>query len=258
MAFRPPENATTRFSDRVEAYIQYRPGYPSAVVEFLRDELGLDSTWKVADVGSGTGIFSRLLLENGNEVWGVEPNREMRAAAERLLAAYPGFHSVEGTAEATTLPAESMALAVAAQAFHWFDPARARDEFRRFLKPGSFAVLVWNDRRVDSTPFLRAYEALLRQVGTDYECVNHRNADASRLQPFFGPGGWQERTFRNEQRFDWEGLCGRALSSSYVPGPNHPDHARFFRALREIYDAHACDGLVSFDYDLRLYYGRVA
>src|ERR1700740_3577190 len=149
---------TLRFSARVENYIRYRPGYPPQVVETLRNECGLTASCVMADVACGTGIFTRLLLENGNRVTGVEPNREMREAAERLLAAYPDFTSVEGTAASPPLPAHIFDFPTAAQAAHWFDLPKARQEFIRILKPKGWAVLIWNERSIDASPFLRNYE----------------------------------------------------------------------------------------------------
>src|SRR5258708_6434564 len=157
----PQTASTLRFSSRVENYIRYRPGYPAQVLEVLKEECQLTSKSIVADIACGTGIFTRMLLDHGNKVVGVEPNSEMREAAERLLAAYPNFTSIDGTAEATTLPDESVDFATAAQAAHWFDLARARREFARILKPGGWAVLIWNERSIDTTSFLRAYEELL-------------------------------------------------------------------------------------------------
>ena len=154
---------TERFTSRVETYIKYRPTYPAAVIDLLRSECGLTADAIVADVGSGTGILSELVLKNGNEVIGVEPNQAMRLAAEHLLSSYPRFRSVEGSAEASTLPAASVDLITAGQAFHWFDATAARREFARILKPNGSVALIWNDRQLDSTEFLRGYEALLRQ-----------------------------------------------------------------------------------------------
>src|SRR5580704_13583825 len=147
----PASNATSRFSDRVENYIRYRPGYPSEVVDCLKQECGLSTSDVVADMASGTGIWTRILLENGNPVFGVEPNAEMRQAGERLLAAFPKFTSVTGSAEATTLADASMDFVTAAQAAHWFDRAGARREFVRILKPGGWLVLLWNERLTDAT-----------------------------------------------------------------------------------------------------------
>src|SRR4051794_38465761 len=165
---------TKRFSSRVEDYIKYRPSYPVEILDLLKKSYGLTSLNVVADIGSGTGISTELFLSNGNPVVGVEPNNEMRIAAERLLKAFPNFHSVSGTAEATTLDSSSFDFIVSGQAFHWFNREQARKEFVRILKPEGWVVLIWNDRKTDSTPFLEAYEQLLKTYGTDYEKVNHK------------------------------------------------------------------------------------
>ena len=253
----PPPNATSRFSDRVENYVSYRPGYPTGVLPVLKKECGLAPRHIIADIASGTGIWTRVLLENGNSVFGVEPNAEMREAGKRLLAAFPKFTSVAGTAEATTLGNGSVDFVTAAQAGHWFDRERSRREFVRILKPGGWLVLLWNERLTDSTKFLRDYERLLLTYSTDYKEVRHeRTTDA--VNEFFDPAPYQERTFDMCQEFDYVGVEGRLLSSSYTPGPEHPKHAAMLRELRSIFDASAISERIAFDYKTRLYFGRLA
>ena len=252
----PASNATSRFSDRVENYIRYRPGYPREVLEALRKECGLTPGHVIADIASGTGIWAKWLLENGNSVFGVEPNVDMREAGERLLAAFPKFSSVEGKAEATTLQDASVDLVTAAQAAHWFDRERSRKEFSRILKPGGWLVLLWNEREVDRTPFLRDYEQLLLTFGTDYEDVRHeRTSDA--VNEFYDPVPYQERVFPMHQEFDYAGVEGRLLSSSYAPGPGHPKHEPMLRELHRIFQEHARGGRVTFSYKTRVYLGRL-
>ena len=252
----PASNATSRFSNRVENYVRYRPGYPSEVVRALKAECGLAPSDAVADVASGTGIWTRMLLENGNPVFGVEPNAEMRETGERLLAAFPKFRSVAGTAEATTLADHSVDFVTAAQAAHLFDRVHSRREFVRIVKPGGWLVLLWNERLTDSTRFLRDYEQMLLTYGTDYEEVRHeRTTDA--VHEFFDPVPYQEREFPMRQEFDYAGVEGRLLSSSYVPGPEHPRHAPMLVELRRIFDACAVKGRAAFEYKTRLYFGRL-
>ena len=257
----PASNATSRFSDRVENYIRYRPGYPSDVLRVLEQECGLTPAGAIADIASGTGIWTRMLLEHGNPVFAVEPNAEMRQAGERILAEFSQFTSVAGTAEATTLPDRSVDFITAAQAAHWFDRARARSEFVRILKPQGWLVLLWNERLTDSTPFLHDYEQLLLTYGTDYEEVRHeRTTDA--VNEFFDPAPFQERAFATRQEFDYAGLEGRLLSSSYAPGPEHPKHRPMLRELRRIFEQHAelkgHEGRVAVEYQTRMYYGRLS
>ncbi len=252
----PASNATSRFSDRVENYVRYRPGYPPEVLHVLKSDCGLRPDQLIADIASGTGIWTRMLLQNGNAVYGVEPNADMRQAGERLLSGFPNFTSIAGTAEATTLGDASLDFVTAAQAAHWFDRELARREFARILKPGGWLVLLWNERLTDSTPFLREYERLLLTYGTDYEDVRHeRTTDA--VNEFFDPAPYRERTFAMRQQFDYAGLEGRLLSSSYAPGPGHPKHAPMLGELRRIFEEHAAGGHVAFDYNTRVYFGRL-
>jgi len=252
----PASNATSRFSDRVENYVRYRPGYPPEVLHALKAECGLMPSHAVADIASGTGIWTRILLENGNPVVGVEPNTEMRLAGERMLAAFPKFTSVSGTAEATTLADQSVEFVTAAQAGHWFNRGRARQEFVRILKPGGWLALLWNERVTDSTKFLRDYEQLLLTYGTDYQDIRHEHTTDA-VNEFFDPAPFQERVFELRQEFDYAGIEGRLLSSSYAPGPEHPQHAPMLRELRRIFDACAVEGRAAFDYKTRLYFGQL-
>jgi SAM-dependent methyltransferase len=248
---------TARFADRVADYVRTRPGYPPRVLDLLRTETGLTPRTIVADIGSGTGISSELFLRNGNTVFGVEPNHEMREAGESLLARYANFHSITGSAEETTLPAASLDLIVAGQAFHWFDAARARAEFRRILRAGGFVALMWNTRRIGTTPFLQAYEDLLQRFGTDYREVVHTNVDESALASFFGSGDFASHKLDNEQVFDRECLRGRLRSSSYTPPVGHSNHEPMMRELDRIFDEYNDGGTVRFEHDTELYVGRL-
>lgn len=253
----PASNATSRFSDRVENYVRYRPGYPPEALRALKSECGLSPDHAVADIASGTGIWTRMLLENGNPAFGVEPNAEMRAAGERLLAGYPRFTSIAGTAEETTLADNGVDFITAAQAAHWFNREPSRREFFRILKPGGWLVLLWNERLTDSTKFLRDYEQLLLTYGTDYEEVRHERTTEA-VNEFFDPNPFQERTFAMLQDFDYAGVEGRLLSSSYAPGQEHPGYKPMLAELRRIFDANFAGGRVAFEYKTRLYFGRLS
>jgi SAM-dependent methyltransferase len=245
-----------RFSDRVENYVRYRPGYPPEVLDLLRAECGLQPSHIVADIASGTGVFTRLLLENGNSVFAVEPNPEMREMGLQQLESYDRFVSIAGTAEETTLRTASVDFVTAAQAAHWFDLPRARAEFARILTPWGWCVLIWNERRTANTAFLRDYEQLLLTYGTDYKEVRHERTTAT-IHNFFAPTPYQERVFSLFQEFDYEGTAGRLLSSSYAPLEGHPSHAPMMEELRRIFRAHAVDNKVEFEYDTRVYYGQL-
>jgi ubiquinone/menaquinone biosynthesis C-methylase UbiE len=247
---------TRRFSSRVENYVRYRPEYPSDVIELLKAECGLTSATVIADVASGTGIFTRMLLENGNRVFGVEPNPEMSKAGEKFLEAYPNFVSVAGTAEATTLADHAVDLITAAQAAHWFDREKARREFIRICQPGGWTVLLWNERRTESTPFLREYEQLLLRYGTHYESVRHERT-TQEIETFFAPSPFQVRRFDYQQTFDYSALEGRLLSSSYTPQAEDAAYLPMLRDLRRIFHEYQVDRRVAFEYDTQVFYGRL-
>ena len=252
----PPPDSRERFSDRVANYIRYRPDYPREMLDVLREHAGLRAGLRVADIGSGTGIASRLLLDAGCEVFAVEPNAAMREAAENELGGIPLFHSVAAPAEATTIADGSVDMILSAQAFHWFDRERSRTEFSRILKPVGSVVLVWNVRQTGSTPFLRDYEALLKKFATDYMQVRHENVDDSAFRSFFANGRHTKHTRPKAQQFDFDGLRGRLLSSSYAPGEGQPLHEPMLAELRRIFDAHQREEKVSFLYDTQIVIGQ--
>ncbi|HSQ22811.1 MAG TPA: class I SAM-dependent methyltransferase [Pyrinomonadaceae bacterium] len=249
-------NPTLRFSNRVENYRKYRPGYPPEIIPLLKSECGLTSESLIADLGSGTGLFTKIFLRNGNTVFGVEPNAEMRKAGGQILNGYPKFKSVDGTAESTALPDHSVDFVVAGQAFHWFDRQKARPEFKRLLQPRGWVVLAWNGYRVESSQMMRAYQGLVANYGTDYSEVQ-REVVGVDVESFYAPGSCRCARFSFRQRFDYEGLEGRLLSSSYAPEPDHPSYKAMLRDLRALFAANQEDGKVNFDYETEVYYGRL-
>lgn len=247
---------TKRFSKRVENYLKYRPSYPPEIIPLLQRECGLRPESVIADLGSGTGLLSELFLKNGNQVYAVEPNAEMRAAGERVMAKYRNFISVNATAEDTTLPDGSMDLVIAGQAFHWFDRARARVEFKRILKSGGWVVLIWNGFRLETSPLVRGYQQIVMRYGTDYQEVK-REIEGLEVESFFAPAECKTARFSFKQVFDFEGLKGRLMSASYAPEPSHPAFDEMIRDLRAVFDANAVKETVDFDYETEVYYGQM-
>jgi SAM-dependent methyltransferase len=260
----PPESkilkSTERFTDRVADYVNFRPHYPQAVFDMLREELGFRQGTTIADIGSGTGISTKPLLELGCTVYAVEPNAAMRSAAEQWLGGFPRFESVAGTAEATTLGEHSVDAIVAAQAFHWFDAAKARQEFARILRPAGWVVLLGNHRLKSESPFDKSYDEIVEGFAIDLEMVKAnelRSIDSKTLSGFFGVNGFEIRSFRNYQVLDFDGLKGRLLSSSYAPKAPHPNHAPMISKLREIFDTYSTSGTVRMVYETNVRFGRL-
>jgi len=246
-----------RFSDRANDYVKYRPHYSPEVVHALQQACGLRPGHVVADVGCGPGLLAEILLENGNRVIGVEPNLEMREAGEQYLARYANFSMINGSAENSTLADGSMDFVTAGQAFHWFQPEQARIEFARILKPGGWTVLVWHDRDTQATPFLRAYEDFLQTHSVDYQQVNHKTvASLGAITRFFSPAPVQLILQQTRQHFDFDGLRGRLLSSSYVPREGVAAEI-MLRKLPELFSKFAEDGRVVIEYETKIFYGHL-
>ncbi|MDQ1910687.1 class I SAM-dependent methyltransferase [Paenibacillus sp. GD4] len=250
-------NNKERFSNRVEAYVKHRPSYPKEALDYLYEVVGFQPGSSIADIGSGTGKFSRLLLERGSTVLAIEPNREMREAAEAALASESRYRSVAAAAEETGLPDQSVDYIVCAQSFHWFDRAAAQVEFHRILKPGGKVALIWNSRRIGGTPFMEAYDRLVRTYGIDYDNVGHKVITADTLKPFFQADKLTLGRFDYRQYFDYEGLQGRLVSSSYIPTPGHPSYEPMMAELKRIFEQNRQEGLVEFLYDTEVFWGEV-
>jgi ubiquinone/menaquinone biosynthesis C-methylase UbiE len=247
---------TERFSTRVDNYVKYRPHYPAAIIPYLATETGLTRQTIVADIGAGTGISAQPFLDNGNKVWAIEPNTEMREMSKKLLQRFPGFTALAGSAEHTTLPDTSVDLIVSGTAFHWFDQTATAAEFRRIARKNAHVVLMWNVRQAE-LPFEKGYEKLLHQFATDYKDMQHRNVGTSQLATFFQAGTLKEKTFQNAQIFDFSALKGRLLSSSYAPEKGHPMHDSMIKALEDLFWKYQEQGMVKFHYETMLYTGMV-
>jgi SAM-dependent methyltransferase len=250
------EDSKQRFSSRVADYVRYRPGYPTEALALLRSECDLRSGHVVADVGSGTGFLSELFLKNGNRVYGIEPNGAMRQAGEEYLASYDSFVSVDASAEATSLESGTVDLVTAGQAFHWFEPAAARREFQRILKPRGWVVVMYNDRQMDSA-FANAYEELLIKYGTDYTRVRDSYPEQKTMEEFFADGTVVQHSVPNAQILDWEGLAGRLRSSSYAPQEGQPTYAPMMAVLEELFRANQENGQVTMEYATHVYCGKL-
>lgn len=249
-------DSISRFNNRVENYIKYRPGYPTEIIDFLKKEIGLKTSYLIADIGSGTGILSELFLKNGNEVFGVEPNGEMRHAAETLLKEYNSFHSVNSKAEDTSLKENSIDLITAGQSFHWFNNEKTRKEFKRILKSDRFAVLIWNNRNDNSSEFMNDYNRLLNNLESDYKEVKHENLNDTDFQQFYGTKSCSIKSFDNSQTYDNKSLIGRLLSASYTPTDGEA-YTKMINEVKGIFDKHNENGKVKIEYKTKIYFGNI-
>jgi SAM-dependent methyltransferase len=247
---------TMRFSNRVADYVKYRPSYPVEIISYLQKEYGLTADKLIADIGAGTGISTALFLEAGYQVTAVEPNREMREMSIELLGSWPGFKAVDGTAEQTTLGDNIVDAIIAGQAFHWFDEDKSKTEFKRILRQDGLVALIWNERKT-SSPFEKDYEALIIKHGRDYRQVDHRNIDVRHIARFFDPAPFNLQAFPNRQVFDFDGLLGRLLSSSYMPGRSEDGFKSMNDDLQQLFNHYEENGNIFIGYDTKVYAGRL-
>ncbi|MFX1356803.1 MAG: class I SAM-dependent methyltransferase [Promethearchaeota archaeon] len=244
-------NPKTRFSSRVENYIKYRPGYPLEIISFLTEKGILKKKSVIADIGSGTGILSEIFLKNGNLVYGIEPNADMRKAGEKLLSKYSTFKSIDGSAEETKLNDNSIDLITAGQAFHWFDIEKTKSEFKRILKPNGYIILIWNTRKKANSEFSEEYEKFILEYAKDYKETRKRENNIDKFIKY------EKEKFYNYQEFDFEGLKGRLLSASYIPLENDPIFDKMIKHLKEIFIKYQKNGLIRLEYDTEIYYGKL-
>ena len=249
-------NSIERFSDRVENYIKYRPHYPKEIISFLNNECGFDRNKIAADIGSGPGISCENFIANGNTVYAVEPNDEMRKAAEKIFSSSKNFISINGTAEATTLKNDSIDFIIAGQAFHWFDRDKCKIEFKRILKSEGYAILMWNEK-TSSNDFMKSYYDLIEKYGTDYGKINHAIVTNDNvIGKFYSPGSFQKKIFVHTHALNYDGLEGRLLSSSYIPLEGESFN-KMIDELKNIFEKYNENGKVGMEYETRLFYGKL-
>jgi SAM-dependent methyltransferase len=245
---------TAKFSKKAEVYSKYRPSYPKQIIEISGAQISFTKDKIVADVGSGTGILSRIFLDNGNFVYGVEPNDEMRSFAEKNLAKYPKFVSLNRLAEDTGLPNGSVDLVTAGQALHWFDRDRARKEFARILKkPSGYVMIVYNERKKKDAA-MDDYDRLVDRNASKSETPD---IDSEYLAKFFATKDYKEFTVANEQVLDYDGLVGRATSASYLPSVGEPGFDLLEKDLKELFAKYEENGKIVLRYETILFLGQI-
>ncbi len=249
------KNHIKRFCGKSDNYAKFRPSYPEQIISLLEKKAGFDSSKDIADIGSGTGILSKLFLNNGNLVFGVEPNEEMRISAEKQLQKFLNFISIDGTAEHTTLSNNSVDIITVGQAFHFFDILKAKKEFKRILRKDGYAVIVWNQRK-NNSPLMKEMNKILKSLKKDYEEAEKNIADKNLLDKFFGKDKYISQSFPNFQMLDLNGLKGRICSISYVPeeGEKFKD---IMNGVKNIYEMYNNGGMVKIEYSTKVYFGKL-
>ncbi len=250
-------DTTQKFTGKAEQYARHRSRYPDTYLEYLLETTGLKAGDAVADIGSGTGILSRQLLALGLRVWAVEPNADMRALAEAQLGDLAGFRSVAATAENTTLPDHSVNLVTAAQAFHWFDRPRFRQECSRILRPGAPVSLVWNNRDMHAE-INQELERVCMDLCPNFVAFGGGIEDEPAVfREFFQGGQFDHRVFANDERHDLQGFLGRNLSNSYAPLAGDGNYQTFVQAMESLFARYSTGGMVTLPMETNSYLGMV-
>lgn len=252
----PDQDPTVRFDGREDDYDRYRPGYPDGIVRLLQEKGILSKGIVIADIGSGTGILTAMLLRQGAKVYAVEPNGRMRSKAEARFKGEPNFMSVPARAEDTGLPEGSVDLVTAAQSFHWFEPLGCRREFKRILRPGGSVMLVWNNRLDDRGDFNIAYQRMLKEHQVDDSRGVPEDELERRIEDLFS-GDLERYYFDNYQHLDLEALRGRLRSSSYCPRAEDPAFAPLMNDLDDLHRMYQSGGKVPMLYRTEVYLGKL-
>ena len=249
--------STDKFTDKAEVYAKYRPSYPLEYIEYLVSDAGLNEDCIIADIGSGTGILSRQLLERGFTVIGVEPNDDMRTVAEQTLKTYSRFISIKGTAENTTINDNSLDIVTVAQAFHWFDLKQFRLECQRFLKQDGRVALVWNSRDASSDINKESADVCQKYCPNFIGFSGGMEETPIAFQQFFKDGKYDIKYFRNDLQFNQIGFLGRYLSASYSPKKTDKEYNPFITALSDLFEKYSNNGEIVIPNITRSYLGSV-
>jgi SAM-dependent methyltransferase len=249
------KNNVASFTGRVEEFAKYRPGYPEQIISLLENKIGFDPSKDIADLGCGTGKLSRVFLNNGNLVFGVEPNEEMRTMSEKLLSKFINFISVEGTAEVTALATNSVDVITVGQAFHYFDLKKAKKEFKRILRKDGDAVIVWNERS-NNSQVMKAVNKILLSLNQEHEEAEKNLVDKNLLKAFFGEEKVGTSTFPNYQMLDLAGLKGRIHSISYVPASGS-ENKRVMNDVKDVFEKFNNGGQVKIEYTTKVFWGKM-
>lgn len=246
---------TSRFSDRVLDYEKFRPEYPGEIIDILIKECQIQNL-VVADIGSGTGKFTKLLIAAAKQVIAVEPNLKMREVIENKFRSISNFRSIGGTAEQVSLPDSSVDMITAAQSFQWFNKSKSKEEFIRILKRGGWVVLLWNNRNIES-PFEISYEELMSKYALPYPYKKKDDEFMKDIKDFYGESAFKFFELYSYQDLDYSGMKGRILSSSFIPKEESPNHKLLEKDIKSTFDHYQQSGRVRLSYKVDIYIGTI-
>lgn len=249
-------DSTAKFNGRAAFYTASRPSYAKELIDYLYRDCGMTASSIITDIGSGTGKFAKQLLERGSTVYCVEPNEDMRRVAENELYEYKNFHSIQGSAENTTLSSNFSDFITVAQAFHWFDVDKFKRECSRIIKDEGKVILVWNIR--DS------FDPLNQELSQIYAafCPHFKGfsggivKDDPRIRVLFD-GQYEYTAFTNPLYFNREKFIERSLSSSYSLKERDEDYEEYIKALTTLFSRYSNNGVVSIANQSVAYIGTI-
>lgn len=247
---------TKLFSGKAEDYNKARPGYSNEFIEYLYNEIGFNKNSVIADIGSGTGKFSRYILDRDSKVFCVEPNEDMRKMAEKELSNYSNFISVKGEADNTTLENNSVDFITVAQAFHWFDVEKFREECRRILKSEGKVILIWNSRNIN-----HIVNKASNEINKKY-CPRFKGfssgvvKDDKRIKAFFFDR-YNRIEFTNNLYYNKENFIKRSLSSSYSLNADDKKYNEYIEEIEKLFDKYSCNGIIEIGNNTVGYIGEI-
>lgn len=250
-------NNEEKFSGKATHYDYARPAYAESLLNTLYSDYGFSPQSVIADIGSGTGIFTEQLLKRGNKVYGVEPNTDMRKAGEERLKGYQNFVSVNGDAANTKLLNTSIDIITVAQALHWFPLEEFSKECKRILKPNGQVVIVYNQRCNDfinkDVDAVVARYCDIRNASTGAAYIELKR---KRINELYN-GKFIEICKSNSLLMDKNKFLSYWLSRSYAPREGDVNYKLFVNDIVSVFDKYAKDGLITLKQESMAYIGKV-
>ena len=228
---------TQRFNKKVTNYIKYRPNYSPEMITTLINQIGLNSKSVVADIGAGTGIFTRQLADYVGSVYAVEPNIPMFEALEVLSKSNLNIVFINAPAESTTLPDNSVDCICVAQAFHWFDKDKTKREFKRILRKSGKVILIWNWPVINN--IVIEYDKLLTKYCPEFKGYNDDSKSFDKDYSGFFSNGYSHYEFENYQKLVKESFIGECLSSSYAPNSKDKYYHQLITDLNTFFEKYS-------------------